>query len=249
MKVLIVDDESHVRDAVRLLVDWDAQGIDNCLTAESTDEAQEILDAEKPEIAIVDVVIGDNFGMQVAEYVQDKCLPTKIIAISGHDDFQYVRSMFVLGCVEYLLKPIEPEPLIKAVEKGIAAFREEQQIQEEEPDNSEELASNGKLMQQVVDYLTASYGQRIRQQDVADKFFLNREYLSRAFKKYTGTGMAKFLNDLRIREAQNLLLNTDLQIQEIADRVGYFDSKYFSQQFRKLVGMSPNQFRQGKEKD
>ena len=61
--------------------------------------------------------------------------------------------------------------------------------------------------------------------------------------------MAKFLNDLRIREAQNLLLNTDLQIQEIADRVGYFDAKYFSQQFRKSLGMSPNQFRQGKEKD
>lgn len=56
--------------------------------------------------------------------------------------------------------------------------------------------------------------------------------------------MAKYLNNIRIRKAQELLKSTDLQIQEIADRVGYFDSKYFSRQFKLATGMTPAQFRQ-----
>lgn len=56
--------------------------------------------------------------------------------------------------------------------------------------------------------------------------------------------MAKYLNNIRIRKAKELLRTTDLQIQEIADQVGYFDSKYFSRQFKTATGMTPAQYRQ-----
>ena len=52
-------------------------------------------------------------------YINDQNLNTKAVVISGHDDFQYVRAMFILGAVEYLLKPIEQDKLEEAVLKAL----------------------------------------------------------------------------------------------------------------------------------
>lgn len=523
MKVLIVDDESHVRDAIQLLLSWEELGFDTILTAESVAEAIQIMEEERPELAIVDVVIGNVFGMDIMNYINDQKIDTKVVVISGHDDFQYVRAMFILGALEYLLKPIEQDKLLEAVHKAVSQMKIETEPEEEfavdkqfkriSPDYQhgllrklfrpelsgkayeelvrttpqfcsfhcckifhcaggtlpvheegymlklsrlinkmqEKLETEGKgtvfqnmkpsmdiviliygsekldfdaeffalkrmavsencmlnlgcspvhafpgeldraweearvaadhivgtglfsmkdyqkgmhrihlksnlqaenalrsavilgniiltadclgiwgravmdqmprtigvyrsmwerffqmyrnwgsaaeiadeelflggmvknfgdvlmgpweytwdrmyqyflqmikeliesrnqiqnvsgMMPKVVDFLELNYGKRISQQECADFFHINKDYLSRAFKKHTGIGMAKYLNNIRIRKAQELLKSTDLQIQEIADRVGYFDSKYFSRQFKLATGMTPAQFRQ-----
>ena len=123
MKVLIVDDENHVRDAIQLLLPWEELGFDTILTAESVREAIRILQEEKPELAIIDVVIGPVLGMDIMNYINDQRLNTKVIVISGHDDFQYVRAMFILGALEYLLKPIEQDKLREAVEKAMSQIQ------------------------------------------------------------------------------------------------------------------------------
>ena len=126
MKVLIVDDESHVRDAIQLLLEWDSYGFDTVLTADSVEEAQYILQKQKPELLIVDVVIGPVLGMDILNYINDQKMETKSIVISGHDDFQYVRAMFILGAIEYLLKPIEQDKLEAAVQKAVSQMTAEQ---------------------------------------------------------------------------------------------------------------------------
>ena len=72
MKVLIVDDENHVRDAIQLLLPWVGLGFDTILTAESVREAIRILQEEKPELAIIDVVIGPVLGMDIMNYINDQ---------------------------------------------------------------------------------------------------------------------------------------------------------------------------------
>lgn len=523
MKVLIVDDESHVRDAIQLLLPWESLGFDTIMTAESVPEAVSAIAKERPELAVVDVVIGNVLGMDIMNYINDQKLDTRVIVISGHDDFQYVRAMFILGALEYLLKPIEQDRLLAAVQKAVSQIRTKTGMEEEfavdrqfktiSPDYQhgllrklfrpelsgkayeeltrisprfrsytrcrilhctgstlpvheegymlklsrlvnkmqEKLEAEGKgtvfqnmqpsmdiviliygaeelnferemlalkklavgencnlnlgcsqihgfpgelesawkearlaaddisgvgiflvkeyeqgmhrihlkenlqmenalrsavilgnivsvedrlilwgeavmgsqprtigllrglwdsfflmyrkweraaeimdegqllngtaqsfgdilsgpwedtldrmyryflritseliesrrqlqnasgMMPKVVDFLELNYGKRLSQQECADYFHINKDYLSRAFKKHTGIGMAKYLNNIRIREAKELLKSTSLQIQEIADRVGYFDSKYFSRQFKLATGMTPAQYRQ-----
>ena len=123
MKVLIVDDESHVRDAIQLLLEWEKYGFDTVLTADNVEDAINILQDERPELLIVDVVIEDVFGMDIMNYINDQNLNTKAVVISGHDDFQYVRAMFILGAVEYLLKPIEQDKLEEAVLKAVSQMK------------------------------------------------------------------------------------------------------------------------------
>ena len=120
MKVLIVDEESHVRDAIQLLLPWETMNFDTILTAESVPAAINQIQEEQPELAIVDVVIGDTLGMEIMNYINDQKLDIKVVVISGHDDFQYVRAMFILGALEYLLKPIEQDKLLEAVKKAVS---------------------------------------------------------------------------------------------------------------------------------
>ncbi|NLU53096.1 MAG: response regulator [Clostridiaceae bacterium] len=95
----------------------------------------------------------------------------------------------------------------------------------------------------VIEYIHLHYKEQIRLKDVAEKFFVNAAYLGRAFQKATGVNFNQYLNDLRIAEAKKLLLQTDKLIYEIANEVGYTESKYFIMKFTQSVGKSPTEYR------
>jgi two-component system response regulator YesN len=95
----------------------------------------------------------------------------------------------------------------------------------------------------VIEYIHLHYKEQIKLKDVAEKFYVNAAYLGRAFQKATGVNFNQYLNDLRIAEAKKLLLQTDKLIYEIANEVGYTESKYFIMKFIQSVGKSPSEFR------
>ena len=78
---------------------------------------------------------------------------------------------------------------------------------------------------------------------VADKFYLNASYLSRLFKLETDTTFTKYLTELRLKRAAELLLNTPLRSYEISEKVGFRDPKYFSSCFKKHYNMASNSYR------
>ncbi|MNG05374.1 HTH-type transcriptional regulator YesS [compost metagenome] len=78
---------------------------------------------------------------------------------------------------------------------------------------------------------------------VADKVFITPAYLSALFKSKMGITFIEHLTCIRISKAKKLLKQTHLKNYEVAERVGYQDSRYFSQIFKKKVGLSPSGFR------
>ncbi|NIK68127.1 helix-turn-helix domain-containing protein [Paenibacillus sp. BK720] len=78
---------------------------------------------------------------------------------------------------------------------------------------------------------------------VADKVFITPAYLSSLFKSKMGVTFIEHLTRIRIAHAKKLLKQTHLRNYEVAERVGYQDSRYFSQIFKKKVGLSPSEFR------
>ncbi|MBC8586113.1 helix-turn-helix domain-containing protein [Youxingia wuxianensis] len=127
MKALIVDDEHHVIDAIRLLVPWEELGINQVLTANSVAQAKKCLQEQKPEIAIADIIINSQTGLEFMDYISANKYATKVIAVSGHSDFDFVRTMLLKGSVDYLLKPLERDRLISAVKKAVDAWNLEHQ--------------------------------------------------------------------------------------------------------------------------
>jgi two-component system response regulator YesN len=80
-------------------------------------------------------------------------------------------------------------------------------------------------------------------QNIAERFFLSREYISRKFKQQFQENLSDYIERLRMDKAKLLLMNPQYRIVHIAELVGYKDEKYFSKVFKKLEGISPNVYR------
>ena len=78
---------------------------------------------------------------------------------------------------------------------------------------------------------------------VADYVALNEKYFSTRFTKECGSSFIAYLNDLRLFHAQEFLMQTDLKMYEISDRVGYNNVEHFNHIFKKKFGKTPSEYR------
>ena len=99
------------------------------------------------------------------------------------------------------------------------------------------------ISREFIEYVHLHYKEPINLKQIADKFFVNAVYLGRAFQKATGVNFKQYVNHIRIAEAKRLLLHTNKLIYEIANEVGYTESKYFIVKFSQEVGKSPTEYR------
>ncbi|WP_409253202.1 response regulator transcription factor [Bacillus sp. SCS-153A] len=103
-------------------------------------------------------------------------------------------------------------------------------------------------MQRIEEYLQKHYQEDINLQEIADRFYLSREYISRKFKQDYNATITDYLTSIRMEKAKNLLENPYLKIYEVAYGVGYQNEKYFSKVFKKHEGVTPNEYRQSSAK-
>ncbi|WP_059051149.1 response regulator transcription factor [Paenibacillus senegalimassiliensis] len=127
MRALIVDDEVRVRKAVRLLVDWESHGIRDIEEAGGGNEAIDFIKATPPQLIIMDMMMESGHGLELMTWVREHAGNVKFIVVSGHDDFEFVRSTVRHGGIDYILKPIDPEAINAAVAKAVSQWREEEQ--------------------------------------------------------------------------------------------------------------------------
>lgn len=125
MKALIVDDEQHVRDAIRLLIDWNEFGIGTLLEADNVASAMACVEREEPEIVFTDMLMPGPNGIRLLEWLAERYPRTKTVVISGHDDFEFVRNTVKFGGIDYILKPIVEEELRAAAAKAVDSRKRE----------------------------------------------------------------------------------------------------------------------------
>lgn len=99
------------------------------------------------------------------------------------------------------------------------------------------------IIHQVAHYIRLNYNKPFSQFTCAQIFFINKNYMCRKFKNTFHTSMISYLNQTRIDHAKELLTNPSIKIKDVANLVGYEDEKYFSRQFHKNTGVSPNEYR------
>lgn len=99
----------------------------------------------------------------------------------------------------------------------------------------------------VVDYVLEAIRERYHEDLsldlLADGLGLTPSYVSRYMKEKTGSNFSDFLNEVRIRTAKELLAGSQLQIRDIATRVGYINVTSFIRMFKKVTGMTPSEYR------
>ena len=83
----------------------------------------------------------------------------------------------------------------------------------------------------------------LNRKQIADEIHINPDYMSHLFHKKTGVSLMSYISEQRINTAKRLLATTMLPLQQIAERVGFSNSSYFHRQFKKTVGVTPQQYR------
>ncbi|MGN8771155.1 response regulator transcription factor [Paenibacillus barengoltzii] len=127
MKALIVDDEKHVREAVRYFVPWEEYGIEAVYEAANGKEAVELIKAESPAIIFTDMRMPLMDGAELLEWIHEHSPRSKVIVISGYQDYSYVQPAIVYGGMDYLLKPLNSKQLVLAAERAVQKWKSEEQ--------------------------------------------------------------------------------------------------------------------------
>lgn len=169
-------------------------------------------------------------------------LPADHLLPDGYCPVQPLRQHFAE--VQSLFDAIEKEAkshaeianyLTMALITKLAAFLREEGLQEEQ--QTPTLAAKARA------FIDKNYKEAIRLGDIATATHTNAYYLSHLFKAEIGLSPMKYVILRRIGEAQNLLINTDMTITQIAAQVGYNNSNYFQNVFKGALDMTPGEYR------
>lgn len=99
-------------------------------------------------------------------------------------------------------------------------------------------------IEKVKEYICDNLDRELSRNEIAEKVFLNPEYLSRLFRKETGQSLIEYITNERINTAIGYLVRTNMPVSIIASKVGHSNFSHFSKIFKKVTGLTPNEYRQ-----
>ena len=111
-KVRIIDDVVLVRDAIKLLGQWELFGITEIFEAGNAEEGMRLIYQERPELIITDMKMPVMDGTALLTRLDEEQIKSKVIVISGYSDFKYTRLAIQSKVIDYILKPIDPQDQI-----------------------------------------------------------------------------------------------------------------------------------------
>ncbi|MGN0132360.1 MAG: helix-turn-helix domain-containing protein [Lachnospiraceae bacterium] len=111
--------------------------------------------------------------------------------------------------------------------------------------NNKETQSNG-VVAKAKAYINANFSREISLDDVSKEVDISPYYFSKIFKEETGENFIEYVTAVRIEKAKELLEQSTLSMKEICAQVGYADPNYFSRTFKKNVGVTPTEYKEGK---
>ena len=168
-------------------------------------------------------------GIELMEWVHDYASFSKLVVLTGYDEYSYMRRAIQYGSFDYLLKPIDPDILNDTLSRALADAVKESS---EDP------------IAQIGTYIEQHFAEELNLQGMGERFYLSREYISRRFKQQYGVNLSEYVLTIRMNEAKRLLETSRQRIYEVAQAVGFSDDKYFRKVFKKQVGVTPNEFRE-----
>ncbi len=116
-RVIIADDEKIIRTGLKNLIDWERLGFEVTELFSDGQEIIEYLDYTMPDVILTDIKMGNVSGLDVARYVFEQGLSSKVVLISGFQEFDLALQAVRYGVTDYLLKPIGVEALEETFEK------------------------------------------------------------------------------------------------------------------------------------
>lgn len=125
IKMMVVEDETILREGICRVGDWEKCGVEICAAVSNGLEALQQMERSKADIILTDVVMPLMDGIELTKRVHEKYPEVKVILLSGHEEFEYVKKAMEWKACDYLLKPAKIEKLTGVVSKVCREILEE----------------------------------------------------------------------------------------------------------------------------
>jgi len=241
--ILVADDEYNARMGVSFTLRQWGKGGCEVDVAENGLQSLHYLRERSYDLLITDIRMPLMNGIELLEALRKENIGVPTILLTGFAEFEYAQQGLRLGAVDYLLKPIQQDQLIQAVERALKPAKENRK-----PDDSGEAQpltkSNNAYIVAALQYIHDHIGETLAIKEVARHVHLNSSYLSVLFKEEAGLNFIEYVTRLRIRKAKELLLESDLGLDIISERIGLQTTSYFIRVFKKYEDVTPRQYRE-----
>jgi signal transduction histidine kinase/DNA-binding LacI/PurR family transcriptional regulator/DNA-binding response OmpR family regulator len=231
--VLVVDDDPAIVDFHSRLVEEA-----NCraITAQNGREALTLLESTHPDLILLDLMMPEMDGFAVLEALRAK---------------EATRDIPVIILTARVLSNADLERCNRSVatilNKGIFSATETLNHIEAALARQHSLGRpTQKLVRQAMTFIHAHFAEALSREDIASHVGISADYLTDCFRQEMSVTPMIYLRRYRIRQACELLENTDRTITQVAGAVGFSESAHFTHIFQREVGMTPRAYRDGK---
>lgn len=243
-RVVLVDDEQIILQGLQRAFPWAQYECEVVGVASDGREGMDAIRRLKPHIVLTDIRMPNMDGLSMVAALKSEFPDLQISVLTAFREFDYAQQAIRLGVCRYLLKPSRMDELREAVETMTNALRA---LPPEAPENLAEQGEAGNfVVKAAMQYIREHYAEHISLSEVADSVYVSPWHLSKLINGCLGQSFFDIVNGLRIQRAKELLPDPALRVHEVAIQVGYSDVAHFSKNFKKAVGVSPMEFRQGK---
>ena len=130
--IVIVDDEKLIRQGIKKILTNSFGGLITVLEARNGNEGYELSRKERPDVVITDIRMPEMDGVEFMKKLRELEHSPAIIVLSGYDDFTYAKAAITNGALSYILKPVDTNELLNAVNAAITAVNKEEKERNEQ---------------------------------------------------------------------------------------------------------------------
>lgn len=239
-RVVLVDDENIILEGLRRVVKWPDFDCQVVGTAQDAASGRELVRSMKPHILFTDIRMPGEDGLTMLAGLRSEFPDMQVAVLTGYRDFAYAQEAIKLGVSRFLLKPSRMDEINEALQTMVE--RLERLPQKNEADEHDSNAGSF-IVNQARSFMEEHYREKLTLQMVADYCYVSQWHLSKLLNRFAGKSFYDILNTIRINRAKQLLEDPKLKIGEISELVGYADTAHFARTFKKLEGMSANEYR------
>ncbi len=239
--ILVIDDTPE--DVRPVLVALRSQGWRISTSHDARQGLQRAL-ILRPDLILLDVQMPHMDGFTLCRLLReaDATKHTPVIFLTSAGSLEQRLEGLQLGGVDYVLKPYEPLEVLARIRVHLQLLNRLNATTEQ--DNAELTGDEPLLLKAVIRLIDQNLANLPSLPDLARKVGTHDKRLSTLFREHMGTTVFAYVREVRLRKSQELLSDSEMNVQDIADLVGFSNAGNFTTAFRQRLGMTPSQYRQ-----
>ncbi|MDJ0705634.1 MAG: response regulator [Leptolyngbyaceae cyanobacterium MO_188.B28] len=259
--ILVIEDEAQTRNIFLRCLEFEGF---RAVGASDGATGMAMAKTHQPDLVVCDIMMPDMDGYSVLSALRQtqRTAAIPLIFLTAKVTMADLRRGMELGADDYLTKPCTIDQFLTAINTRLQRRDELTNGAVQRVDSSPQtltsastkitsthqeessILPNCPRLSAVFQFIETHYRQPISLQDVAQEVGYSPAYLTNLVQEHTGHTVKQWIIERRMAQARELLINTAQTIRQIAEASGYADAGYFTRQFRKFHGASPQAWRQ-----